>query len=77
MMKTMSFGATHSVYNFLRLAKALHAIAANGLMLLTTNFYDEFVLASQPCLKESGKNSMEMLFLLTGWEYACGRSQSN
>ena len=39
-------------------------------MLLTTNFYDDFVLACQPCLKESGKNSMEMLFLLTGWEYA-------
>ena len=70
MMKTMPFGATHSVYNFLRLAKALHAIAANGLVLLTTNFYDDFVLASQPCLKESGKNSMEMLFLLAGWEYA-------
>ena len=70
MMKTMPFGATHSVYNFLRLAKALHAIAATGLLLLTTNFYDDFVLASQPCLRESGKNSMEMLFLLTGWDYA-------
>jgi hypothetical protein len=70
MMKTMPFGATHSVYNFLRLARALHAIAAKGLLLLTTNFYDDFVLASQPCLRESSKNGMEMLFLLTGWEYA-------
>ena len=69
-MRTMPFGATHRVYNFLRLAKALHAVAARGLLLLTTNFYDDFVLASQPNLQDSARNSMEMLFVLTGWEYA-------
>ena len=69
-MKTMPLGATHSVYNFLRLAKSLHALAAKGLLLLTTNFYDDFVLASQPLLQESSKNSMEMLFMLTGWDFA-------
>ena len=69
-MKTMPFGATHSVYNFLRLAKSLHAPAAKGLLLLTTNFYDHLVLASRPLLQESSKNSMEMLFMLTGWDFA-------
>lgn len=37
------------------------------LYLLTTNFYDDFILASKPGLCESSKNSMEVLFMLTGW----------
>ena len=66
-MRTMPCGATHSVYIFLRLARCLFAIAVQGLHLLTTNFYDDFILASQPGLCESSKNSMELLFMLTGW----------
>ena len=69
-MRAMPFGATHSVYCFLRLAKCLYALAVRGLFLLSTNFYDDFILASQPCLCESSKNSMELLFMLTGWQFA-------
>eukprot|EP00435_Cladocopium_sp_Y103_P030339 s465_g7.t1 len=69
-MRTMPFGATHSVYCFLRLARCLYALAVRGLFLLTTNFYDDFILASQPDLTESSKQSMELLFMLTGWLYA-------
>ena len=69
-MKTLPFGATQSVYSFLRLAKALHAIATRGLFLLTTNFYDDYVLASEPELAESSRHAMEMVFLLTGWTFA-------
>ena len=57
-MKTMPFGATHSVYCFLRLARSLYSLAVRGLYLLTTNFYDDFILAAQPGLCESSKNSM-------------------
>lgn len=69
-MRTMPFGATHSVFCFLRLARCLYSLTVRGLHLLTTNFYDDFILASKPELCESSKNSMELLFMLTGWLYA-------
>ncbi len=69
-LRTLPFGATHSVYSFLRLARMLYWIAVKGLRLLTTNFYDDFILASPPSLKESARNSMELIFMLTGWEFA-------
>ena len=67
---TLPFGATHSVYSFLRLSKSLYTLAARALYLLTTNFYDDYILASRPSSVESARNSMELLFLLTGWQYA-------
>ena len=69
-LKTLPFGAVHSVYCFLRLAKAIHAIATRALFLITTNFYDDYILASPAELTESSKHSMEMIFLLLGWDYA-------
>ena len=69
-LRTLPFGATHSVYSFLRLARMLYAIAVRGLRLLTTNFYDDFILTSPPGLKESSQNGMELVFMLTGWEFA-------
>ncbi|CAK9114988.1 unnamed protein product [Durusdinium trenchii] len=69
-MKTLPFGATHSVYNFLRIARALHSIAARGLFLLNTNFYDDFILVSRSANQTSASHGMEMVFLLTGWEFA-------
>lgn len=69
-LNTLPFGATHSVYCFLRLAKMLHAIATRALHLLTTNFYDDFILASPANLATSSERSMELIFMLTGWEFA-------
>ena len=67
---TLPFGATHSVYCFLRLARMIHCIACRGLYLMNTNFYDDFVLMTRPGCEKSAKNSMELLFMLTGWSYA-------
>ena len=69
-LKTLPFGATHSVCNFLRLARMLYTILVKGLFLITTNFYDDFILASTPELKDSSANSMELVFMLTGWIFA-------
>ena len=69
-MQTLPFGATHSVYCFLRLAKMLHFIAARGLFAMNTNFYDDFVLVSRAETQDSAKHAMELVFLLTGWEFA-------
>jgi hypothetical protein len=68
--RTLPFGATHSVFNFLRLARMIHCIACRGAHLITTNFYDDFILASNERLKESSKNCMELIFLFTGWDFA-------
>ena len=69
-LKTLPFGATHSVYSFLRLSRMIYSIATRGLFLLTTNFYDDFILASPSCLQQSSKSGLELIFLLTGWTYA-------
>lgn len=51
--RTLPFGATHSVYNFLRLARMIHCISSRGAKLITTNFYDDFIFASNCVLRES------------------------
>ena len=68
-LRTLPFGATHSVYSFLRLARMLYTICTRELFLLTTNFYDDYILASLPNSTESSKNSMELVFMLTGWRF--------
>lgn len=67
---TLPFGATHSVYCFLRLARLLHSLAARGLYLINTNFYDDFVMLSRPASAASSDQCTELLFMLTGWLYA-------
>ena len=69
-LKTLPFGATHSVYSFLRLARMLYTIMVRGLRLFTANFYDDFILASPLHLQDSAARGMELVFLLTGWLFA-------
>jgi hypothetical protein len=47
----------------------LYTICTRELFLLTTNFYDDYILASLPNSTESSKNSMELVFMLTGWRF--------
>ena len=69
-MLTLPFGASHSVYSFLRLARVLYAIAVKGLYLLSTNFYDDYILAAKPSMVVSSENAIQLVFLLTGWIFA-------
>lgn len=46
-LKTLPFGATHSVYSLLRVARMLYYIAVQGLKLLTAFFFDDFILTSR------------------------------
>ena len=69
-LKTLPFGAVHSVYTFLRLARMLHCIACRGVYLMNTNLYDDFTLAARPEGADSTASAMEMVFMLTGWAYA-------
>ena len=47
------------VYSFLRLSRSLYTFAARALFLLTTNFYDDYILASRPGSVDSARNSMD------------------
>lgn len=69
-MLTLPFGASHSVYSFLRLSRMIFEIASRSLYVLNTNFYDDFVLASPVDLQCSAARSFELLLSLTGWIYA-------
>ena len=69
-LRTLPFGAVHSVYSFLRLARMIHTLAARGLKLLNTNFYDDFILVSPVENCNSANNAMEVLFMILGWDYA-------
>lgn len=64
------FGGTHIVYSLLRLSRSLYILAARALYLLTTNFYDDYILASRPGSMDLARSSMELVFLLTGRQYA-------
>ena len=69
-MKTLPFGATHSVFSFLRLSRMIFTIATRALFLLVTSFFDDFVLATPQGMTESAASSMELIFMITGWDFA-------
>ena len=69
-MLTLPFGASHSVYSFLRLSRMIFEIASRSLYLMNTNFYDDFVLSSPTDLQRSAARSFELLLSLSGWIYA-------
>ena len=63
----MPFGATHSVYGFLRLAKLLNCLP--GTLLAVYKFLRRLFVGVEgfPC--ESASNSLELCFKLRGWLY--------
>ena len=66
---TLPFGATRSVYAFLRFAKMLLFIATQGLFLLSKNFFDDLILLSRPAAQENASRAMELVFMITGWKF--------
>jgi hypothetical protein len=51
-------------------------VATGGFYLLTTNFYDDYISAFLPGSVESSKNAMELIFMLTGWQFATDGKKS-
>ena len=62
-MVALPFGASHSVYAFLRLARVPYVIAIKGLHLLSTNFYEGYILASKPSMAVSAENPLRLVFI--------------
>ena len=48
----------------------IHDAGCRALHLINTNFCDDFALLSKPGCSASGGNSIELLLMLLGWDYA-------
>ena len=64
------FGATRSVYSFLRVIHSVWFIGVSALHLPWSHFFDDFVVFCQSAAATSTGQTVEMLFKLLGWKYA-------
>ena len=69
-LRVLPFGAVRSVHSFLRVARAIWHLGANLLNIMWSNFYDDYVVWTTPCLSKSTSLAIESLFKLTGWIFA-------
>ena len=69
-LQAVPFGATRSVFSFLRIAYSLWWLGCSQLKIMWSSFYDDFKTFS---LKESSENteaSVRLFFDLLGWRFA-------
>ena len=64
------FGATRSVYSFLRLSNAVWYIGVKALNLIWSCFFDDYVIFSRDEHVNNAEQSMSLLFKLLGWKFA-------
>ena len=65
----LPFGSRSAVNAFIRCAKCTQWLAAKCLLLPTTCYYDDFVVASTPQLAANSESSFALLLDLLGWKY--------
>lgn len=76
-LQAVPFGATRSVFSFLRVAHTLWWLGCSQLKIVWSNFYDDFITFS---LAENSKNtesSVGLFFDLLGWRYAVDGDKSS
>eukprot|EP00973_Karenia_brevis_P036709 5058231-Karenia_brevis.AAC.1 len=64
------FGETAAVYAFLRISRALAALASRLFWLTVVNYFDDFTQVEPLATSDSAQQSIEELFDLLGWEVA-------
>ena len=64
------FGATRSVYSFLRLSNAIWFIGVKALNIIWSCFFDDFVVFSKDEHVNNTEQSVALLFRLLGWKFA-------
>lgn len=64
------FGSTRSVRAFLRLAKSVWWLSVQFLHIVWTNFYDDFIVLSDPQLESNTGNAVASLLKLLGCVFA-------
>ena len=72
---SLMFGETPAVYAFLRFSRAISALAASILSLVTVEFFDDFTQIEPRATGDSAMNSMESLLEILGWRVATSESK--
>jgi len=63
----LPFGSRASVNGFIRCSRCIQWLATRCLLVPTTSYDDDFIVASPDCLSENTGATMELLFRLLGW----------
>eukprot|EP00435_Cladocopium_sp_Y103_P067862 s777_g30.t1 len=64
------FGATRSVYSFLRIVHSVWYIGVKALGIVWSHFFDDFVAVCCNLHANNTATTVDMLFKLLGWKYA-------
>ena len=65
----LPFGSRASVNGFIRCSRCIQWLANRCLIVPTTSYYDDFIVASPDCLADNTGTTMELLFQLLGWVF--------
>ena len=69
-LRALPFGSVKSVHSFLRIAHSLWSILTSIFLIVTTNYFDDFVsLAAEPEI-DSVDYTVKALFKILGWKFA-------
>ena len=71
-MKALPFGASKSVYGFLRVAHSIWWLGCKALAIPWTNFFDDFITLAHSSESESLSIIVNQFFKLLGWAVSAG-----
>ena len=69
-MKALPFGAVKSVHSFLRVSHSLWFILVKEFLVLTTNYFDDFVTLGTSDEASALKSCVHLVFKMLGWFFA-------
>ena len=76
-LRAVPFGATRSVFSFLRVAHSIWFLGTSELNIMWSNFYDDFIAFSPETTVKSTHLAIETLFDLLGWKFAREGDKAN
>ena len=71
-MRALPFGASNSVYSFLRVAHSLWWLGCKALRLIWSNFFDDFITLARSKEAELVAITAQQFFKLLGWAVSLG-----
>ena len=74
--QALLFGSTASVYAFNRLARGLWHLAVTKLMIVASNFYDDFPVLEPALTSTSARSAFESMLTILGVSYATTEKKS-
>ena len=69
-LRAVPFGATRSVYAFLRVAHSIWFLGVKALGIMWTCFFDDYLTFSNEGLCNNTAHTVDLFFRLLGWKYA-------